>query len=57
MKIVLVLMMFFPTGEIKIATSVEMKTVEECANKALMVNQDQQIPYTAFCHYNTIKYD
>ena len=57
MKIVLVLLMFFPTGEIKLYTSVEMKTVEECVNKAMLVNQDQQIPYTAFCHYNSIKYD
>ena len=57
MKIVLVLMMFFPTGEIKIATSLQMQTVEECANKAFIINQDQEVPYTAFCHYNTIKYD
>ena len=57
MKTVLVLMMFFPTGEIKLYTSVKMETVEECVNKAMMVNQDQQFPYTAFCHYNSIKYD
>lgn len=52
MKILLVLMMFFPTGEIQIYTSVKMETVEECVNKAMLVNQDQQFPYTAFCHYN-----
>ena len=56
MTITLVLLLFLPGGEIKFMQEAPMKTVEQCVTTALRVNQDQEIPFSAFCHYN-IKQD
>ena len=55
MKIALVLMLFFPTGEIKVVHNISIATEQECVNKVLLVNQDKENPFTAFCHYNVTK--
>jgi len=56
MTIVLVLLLFSPSGEIKFIQDAPMQTVEQCVTTALRVNQDKEIPFSAFCHYN-IKQD
>ena len=56
MTIVLVLLLFSPNGEIKFIQDAPMQTVEQCVTTALGVNQDKEIPFSAFCHYN-IKQD
>jgi hypothetical protein len=53
MKILLVLMLAFPTGKIEVVSSTQMEKVEHCVNAALRVNQDRANRLSAFCYFAT----